>query len=126
MLEHAESIEQLAPGLRLRDFDCQHLIVEGIFIPLWESLMIAMHQPIWNQLVPEFENHDPGGGRRHQRRSEWDTVHEGRLWVQRLRNHCRRTRDEVLANLAAFFVGLQAEVVDEEAGNRKIAHAPRR
>ena len=46
MLEHAESIEQLAPGLRLKDLDCQHLIVEGIFIPLWESLMIAMHQPI--------------------------------------------------------------------------------
>ena len=116
LAKHAESFEQVAPGLRLKDFNCQYLVVEDIFIPLGESLMIAMHHPIWNQLIPGFGNHDPGGGRRDQRRSEWDTVHEGRPWVERLRNPCRRTRDEILANLAAFFAGLQAEVVDEETG----------
>ena len=78
--------------------------------------MNATHQSIWNQLIPGFGNPDPGGGRCHQRRSEWDPVHEGRPWVERLRNPCRRTRDEILANLAAFVVGLQAVVVDEDTG----------
>ena len=43
LAKHAESIEQVAPGLRLKDFNCQYLVVEDIFIPLGESLMIAMH-----------------------------------------------------------------------------------
>ncbi len=112
--EHAESIEQASASLNLADFRCQYLVVEDIFIPLGESLMIAWHQPIWNRLIPGFGNHDPGGGRRNQRRSEWDTIHEGRPWVRKLGNPCRRTREEILENLAAFFAGRKAELSEEE------------
>ena len=43
ILYYKGDFRSYAPGLRLKDFNCQYLVVEDIFIPLGESLMIAMH-----------------------------------------------------------------------------------
>jgi hypothetical protein len=44
--EHAESIEA-ATNLELSDFACRFLVVDDIWIPLGESLLIAKFSPLW-------------------------------------------------------------------------------
>lgn len=78
--EHAESV-QLAENLKIEDFYCRFLVVDDIWIPLGESLLIAKFAPIWNKLIDGFGNHDPGNGRYRQMRSKWDTLHPGRAWA---------------------------------------------
>jgi hypothetical protein len=80
--EHRESIEQAA-HIRPEEFDCRYLVVDDIFIPLAESLLINKYEPIWNIRLTGFGNHDPGSGRYKQQRSPWDTVHPGRDWAMR-------------------------------------------
>ena len=81
--EHAKSL-QLANDLSIDDFWCRYLVVDDIWIPLGESLLIEMYAPLWNRVVDGFGNHDPGSGRYNQRRSAWDSLHRGRLWAERL------------------------------------------
>lgn len=81
--DHAESISQ-AQNLALEDFVYRSLVVDDIWIPLAETLIISMFSPVWNVLLDGFGNHDPGKGRYNQRRSWWDTVHIGRPWAERL------------------------------------------
>lgn len=81
--EHASSIDQ-AGNLLLQDFSCRFLVVDDIWIPLAESLLIEMFHPLWNRKIDGFGNHDPGKGRYNQQRSAWDTIHPGRPWAGRL------------------------------------------
>ena len=80
--EHAESIK-LAENLAIEDFVCRYLIVDEIWIPLGESLMIAKFAPVWNSIVEGFGNHDPGKGRYQGMMPRWDAVHPGRAWALR-------------------------------------------
>lgn len=80
--QHAESVSA-AENLRLEDFFCRYLVVDDIWIPLGESLLIAMFTPVWNKLVDGFGNHDPGKGRYQGMRSKWDTLHPGRAWTEK-------------------------------------------
>jgi len=84
LAEHASSIVQ-AENLRLVDFRCRFLVVDDIWIPLAESLLIEMFSPLWNRKIDGFGNHDPGKGRDKQQRSPWDILHPGRPWVLKLR-----------------------------------------
>lgn len=83
LAEHAASIEQ-AKNLRLADFCCRFLVVDDIWIPLAESLLIETFSPLWNQKIDGFGNHDPGRGRLNQQRSSWDVIHPGRPWAAKL------------------------------------------
>jgi hypothetical protein len=49
-----------------------------------EASLIRHHKPLWNMVVDGFGNHDPGKGRYNQAKSEWDVLHPGRLWAERL------------------------------------------
>lgn len=82
--EHAKSIEQ-AENLELSDFHCRFLVVDDIWIPLGESLVISRFTPIWNSLIDGFGNHNPGSGRHAGMRSRWDVLHPGRPWVNKLK-----------------------------------------
>jgi len=90
--EHAESIQQ-AENLSLDDFRCRYLVVDDIWIPLGESLLISMYSPLWNKVLDGFGNHDPGAGRYNQQRSTWDEIHPGRLWAARLKPNTRSKKD---------------------------------
>lgn len=81
--EHADSIRQ-ARNLDLADFQCRFLVVDDIWIPLAESILIETFSPLWNKYLDGFGNHDPGSGRYHQKRSPWDELHPGRKWAERL------------------------------------------
>ncbi|MFN7769568.1 MAG: Eco29kI family restriction endonuclease [Planctomycetaceae bacterium] len=78
--EHAESI-RLSENLQIAHFDCRYLVVDDIWIPLGESLLIQTFKPLWNVALDGFGNHDPGSGRRGQKQSPWDTLHPGRPWT---------------------------------------------
>jgi len=102
LLEHAESI-QATDTLSIEDFTCRYLVVDEIWIPLGESLMITKFSPLWNLLVEGFGNHDPGAGRYNGLRPRWDTLHPGRAWAlkckERSESEAEITR-EVKSHLA--------------------------
>ncbi len=83
LCEHAESIKA-ASNLDIEDFFCRYLVVDDIWIPLAESLLISMFSPLWNIDIEGFGNHDPGKGRYAQSPSAWDVIHPGREWAKRL------------------------------------------
>lgn len=85
LLEHAASIGQ-AENLERDDFRCRYLVVDDIWIPLAESLLIEKFYPVWNMRIDGFGNHDPGVGRRNQRKSAWDVLHPGRPWAELLQD----------------------------------------
>jgi hypothetical protein len=82
LCQHNTSIEQ-ASNLNAEDFYCRYLVVDDIWIPLGESLLIASFSPVWNLVVDGFGNHTPGSGRYNQQKSAWDVIHPGRPWAER-------------------------------------------
>jgi len=80
--QHADSIK-VAENLSLDDFYCRYLVVDDIWIPLGESLVINHFSPIWNTYVDGFGNHDPGKGRYAGMLPRWDVLHPGRTWAVR-------------------------------------------
>ncbi len=97
LAEHAESIRQVS-NLDIKDFFCRYLVVDDVWISLGESLLIEKSAPIWNLTIEGFGNHDPGKGRYEQRRSAWDTVHDGRPWAMKCKPNSK-SREETLSGL---------------------------
>lgn len=83
--EHAESIRSVA-SLKIEDFHCRFLVVDDIWIPLGESLLIAHYSPAWNLVMDGFGNHDPGKGRYNGMRPRWDVLHPGRAWAAKCKD----------------------------------------
>ncbi|UJW86908.1 Eco29kI family restriction endonuclease [Devosia sp. SL43] len=81
--QHAASIAE-ATNLELNDFYVRHLIVEDIWIPLGENVLIENFQPVWNRAIDGFGNKDPGNRRATQYRSPWDVLHPGRSFAHKL------------------------------------------
>lgn len=105
--EHADSINAVE-NLNIHDFFCRFLIVDDIWIPLGESLLIAKFHPLWNQLIEGFGNHEPGKGRHGGTRPKWDTLHPGRKWAD---NCQQRSEDkEVLKKEAMLFLRAQVNL----------------
>lgn len=92
--EHAQSIAQVE-NLNLSDFFCRYLVVDDIWIPLGESLLIEKFAPVWNAMVEGFGNHDPGRGRYGSQKPPWDMVHPGRPWANRMQPN-RRSAQQIL------------------------------
>ena len=101
LCEHADSIKQTR-NLELQDFLCRYLVVDDIWIPLGESLLIQMFSPVWNRLIDGFGNHDPGKGRHQGQMPPWDVLHPGRAWAAKLQPN-RKSSDELLATIGEFF-----------------------
>ena len=82
LVEHAESI-RAASNLDIADFCYRCLVVDDVWIPLGESLLIAHFSPVWNAVIDGFGNHDPGKGRYQGMRPRWDVLHPGRGWAEK-------------------------------------------
>jgi Eco29kI restriction endonuclease len=98
--EHARSIRD-ASNVELGDFACRYLVVDDIWIPLGESLLIGRFKPVWNVVLEGFGIHDPGGGRAEQARSSWDVIHPGRSFASD-RPANRRIDAEILRAIRDF------------------------
>ena len=89
--EHGRSIDQ-GKGIRVVDFKCRFIILLGVeaeLISAVEAQLIRNYRPLWNTLLDGFGNHGPGKGRYNQARSEWDILHPGRPWANRLTGESR-------------------------------------
>lgn len=84
--QHGQTIEQ-ARNLDLADFQVRNLIVDDIWIPLGENMLIESFQPVWNVVIDGFGNKTPGARRATQYRSPWDVLHPGRAFAAMLAEH---------------------------------------
>ena len=94
--EHADSIKA-AKNLSISDFRCRWLVVDEVFIPLGESLLISHFRPLWNVIVDGFGNHPPGAGRVGGKKPAWDVLHPGRAWANRLQP--ARSPEDILVDV---------------------------
>ena len=85
-------------NLNVEDFQCRYLVVDDIWIPLGESLLIRQFRPLWNVVIDGFGNHAPGSGRYNQQRSPWDVLHPGRGWAERLAR-CTKSEAELVEKI---------------------------
>ncbi|MBB3318952.1 hypothetical protein FHT77_004861 [Rhizobium sp. BK181] len=81
--QHASSIEE-ASNLKASDFVVRHLVVDDVWIPLGENVLIEGFQPLWNRAIDGFGNKDPGRRRSKQYKSPWDVLHPGRSFAKKL------------------------------------------
>ncbi|MDC7675138.1 Eco29kI family restriction endonuclease [Asticcacaulis machinosus] len=95
--EHKDSIAAAEVGsasnIKVEDFRVKYLIVDDIWIPLGESLLIATFKPLWNRVLDGFGNHDPGAGRYNGLRPLWDVLHPGRGWALKCRERPEGTEE---------------------------------
>lgn len=80
---------------------CRFVIFEGDgsdMIGTIEAALIKLHKPLWNSCVDGFGNHDPGKGRYEQAKSDWDVLHSGRVWADRL-NGIPNSYESILENI---------------------------
>ncbi len=102
--DHENSITQ-ANNLRLEDFRCRFMILEDAaadMIGTVEASLIRQYKPIWNSCIDGFGNHDPGSGRYDQAKSDWDILHPGRAWAERLRGE-HPTQKEIKEKALAYY-----------------------
>ena len=113
--EHSRSIEEVG-SLDVGDFACRFLVVDDIWIPLGESLLIGKFSPVWNTTLDGFGNHDPGKGRYKQQRSYWDVVHPGRKWADKCAKNERSFDDlaSVVKETVEHAYGSEAEPEEDE------------
>jgi hypothetical protein len=102
--EHASSIQE-AQNLELDDFQCRYLLVDDIWIPLGESLLIETFKPVWNMLVDGFGHHDQGKARRGQKKSAWDTLHPGRPWAEKVEQPNDKSAEQITKDIIAWLGG---------------------
>jgi hypothetical protein len=81
--KHADSI-RATESLKIEDFSFRYIVLDDIWIPLGENILIETFKPLWNVAVEGFGINDPGKGRLNQKRSPWDVLHPGRGYAARL------------------------------------------
>lgn len=99
--QHFSSVSE-ANNLNAEDFNYRCLVVDEIWIPLGENMLIEQHKPIWNRVIDGFGNKDPGQRRKDQHRSPWDVIHPGRKFADKLGVN-PRTAAELVADLKMYF-----------------------
>lgn len=110
--QHASSIDQ-ANNLDLTDFAVRALVVDDIWIPLGENMLIESFQPVWNVVIDGFGNKTPGARRATQYRSSWDVLHPGRAFAEMLAPHPLAA--EVFdRRVVDFFAGAPVPLVNPE------------
>jgi hypothetical protein len=96
--------------------------LETDLIPTLESTLIRQYRPLWNNVVAGFGNHNPGVRRSAQSRSEWDVLHAGRPFADRLTGP-QPMRETVLAKveLAMKLIASGDTVVPTETAVQEVA-----
>ncbi len=103
--EHARSI-QATENLEVSDFLCRFMVLqsrEADLIGTVEAAMTRRYHPLWNSFIDGFGNHDPGKGRYEQAKSEWDVLHPGRVWADRLKG-IAPDQEKIIQKVKAYHV----------------------
>jgi hypothetical protein len=116
--QHYASVNE-TDNLDAADFYYQCLIVDDIWIPLGENMLIEQFKPIWNRALDGFGNKDPGNRRKTQYRSPWDVLHPGRKFAEKLAQH-PRSAQEISEDLKIYFkTGSVTKRLKEASENSK-------
>lgn len=99
--QHHTSIDE-AENLKVGDFSFRALVVDEIFIPLGENMLIEEFRPVWNLVIDGFGNKDPGRRRKDQYRSAWDVLHPGRKFAEKLGEN-PVSPEKYVASLTTFY-----------------------
>ncbi len=111
LAQHAKSIDECS-NLKLEDFYYRALVVDDIWIPLGENVLIEMFTPLWNRVIDGFGNKDPGNRRKEQYKSPWDVLHPGRLFAEKL-GDSGQTAKALSAKVKDYLAGKQVTLVEE-------------
>ena len=84
--EHRKSIQAANTSLKAEDFQCRILLVDDVWVPLGEQLLINKFKPLWNKKIRGFGNKTLGGERLTQKPSNWDLLHPGRQRTTNTKN----------------------------------------
>ncbi|MGL5905838.1 MAG: Eco29kI family restriction endonuclease [Shewanella sp.] len=106
--EHSRSILS-CENLKITDFSCRFVIFEqdsSDMISSIEASLIKINSPLWNSCLDGFGNHDPGKGRYEQARSDWDVLHSGRIWAERLKGQ-PNNMNYIIENVNAHLLNLK-------------------
>ena len=101
--QHMRSIDE-ASNLELKDFRVRHLMLDDIWIPLGENMLIEEFKPVWNRAIDGFGNKDPGKRRAKQYKSPWDVLHPGRNFAEKLADG-ELTPEFLQERVADYFAG---------------------
>jgi len=101
---HMRSINAATTTLDPEAFWFRSIVVDDVWIPLGESMMIQLFQPIWNVLIDGIGNNTPGKGRPDQKKSFWDMLHQGRKAFDNLPDNLV-TVPEIEQRLSDYFAG---------------------
>ncbi len=113
--KHATSIASCT-NLAVEDFYVRYLVVDDIWIPLGENMLIETLQPLWNRVIDGFGNNDPGIRRVTQYRSPWDVLHPGRPWADKLAQNPVTIAD-LEQRIQDHFDGRPVSLMDEPGVN---------
>lgn len=109
--QHAASIRE-TDNLDVAHFHFRCLVVDDVWIPLGEAMMIEEFQPIWNRVIDGFGINTPGAGREKQKRSAWDVLHPGRKRAVNLSPNAS-TAAQITEKLHEFFAGKAVPLIPE-------------
>lgn len=98
LAHHAKSVRQAA-NLNIDHFNCRYLVVDDVWIPLAETLLIRRFRPLWNVVVEGFGNNPTGGPRKGQALSAWDTLHPGRSGVGHANEESKRREEKLRSKI---------------------------
>lgn len=101
--DHARSIKQ-AENLDIDDFAIRFLVVDDVWIPLGENMLIESFKPIWNRALDGFGNNAPGRNRETQYKSPWDVLHPGRKAFRKAKDS-GLTPDFLVERVADYLAG---------------------
>jgi hypothetical protein len=101
--QHFRSIDE-CENLDANAFIVRCLMVDDIWIPLGENMLIEQFKPIWNRAIDGFGNKDPGRRRATQYKSPWDVLHPGRKFAEKLADS-ELTSDFLTERVADYLAG---------------------
>ncbi len=112
-----------ATNLKIEDFHCRYLVLDDIWIPLGESLIISRFQPLWNLCLEGFGNHDPGAGRYGGKRPRWDEIHPGREWATRCKPR-DESRDDIVNDVRDYMRKLDLDQIVPPTISAEVRSSP--
>lgn len=119
--QHISSVNE-ANNLDLADFHIRYLVVDDIWIPLGENMLIETFRPVWNRAIDGFGNKDPGARRKTQLTSPWDVLHPGRSAAKNTTPSPALTPALLLARVEDYFAGRQLTPLPKAVQEQQSEH----
>lgn len=117
--QHLRSIDEVE-NLDVAGFKMRSLMVDDIWIPLGENMLIEQFKPVWNRAIDGFGNKDPGRRRATQYKSPWDVLHPGRRFSEKLADG-GLTPDFLIERVADYFANRQLKRLPKSIENQQAA-----